>query len=562
MKRWMAGILMLAMLCSVAALGEEDASTLVTYDGEAYYGDNAYVSDCTPLTGASDGELANVENAVAALSGWYIPYGTSFSFNDTVGPRTAENGFVEAINGRGSYAMGGGVARVATTLYLTLLQVDGVQFDEITCYGDRFTGNYVTDGALAVVTDYASGRDFAFTNYVEDMMLNFWIEGDELWCEVEFMQADQGASVEDGRVCVASACLELHGASGLQANVLRAASSVDGYVLESGDSFSFNAIVGPRTAANGYVQAVNGRGVRVVGGGVAFFVLLILFGLFLTRNDPSTGYYSYQDSCYYYSSRDYNGLNWFYYDADQDTWEGPLYSAQVPEALETKKKSKAYFIASQWEQEMPCDDFSSSVYAQDLETRLHTQEGYFLWDDIYYYHLSDVYDGNWYRYDGQWKAAGFSSLPDQLQHPSLAKNCFVSLEYPGSCGISDFSETLFYRDYNASQRISRGYYRVDDDVLYHLGDYYFDGWYTYDYDDDTWRSIDMDAVPEPLHHPSMAEDFYFTPTWDASTQFSDFEDTDAYKKDSKQWNNDDDDSYHWDSNDSWDSGDTDWDSDW
>ena len=101
------------------------------------------------------------------------------------------------------------------------------------------------------------------------MMLNFWIEGDELWCEVEFMQADQGASVEDGRVCVASACLELRGASGLQANVLRAASSVDGYVLESGDSFSFNAIVGPRTAANGYVQAVNGRGVRVVGGGVA-----------------------------------------------------------------------------------------------------------------------------------------------------------------------------------------------------------------------------------------------------------------------------------------------------
>ena len=200
MKRWMAGILMLAMLCSVAALGEENAATLETYDGAPYYGNNAYVSDCTPLTGASDAERANVENAVAALSGWYIPYGTSFSFNDTVGPRTAENGFVEAINGRGSYAMGGGVARVATTLYLTLLQVDGVQFDEITCYGDRFTGNYVTDGALAVVTDYASGRDFAFTNYVEDMMLNFWIEGDELWCEVEFMQADQGASVEDGRV--------------------------------------------------------------------------------------------------------------------------------------------------------------------------------------------------------------------------------------------------------------------------------------------------------------------------------------------------------------------------
>ena len=74
MKRWMAGILMLAMLCSVAALGEENAATLETYDGEVYYGNNAYVSDCTPLTGASDAERANVENAVAALSGWYIPY--------------------------------------------------------------------------------------------------------------------------------------------------------------------------------------------------------------------------------------------------------------------------------------------------------------------------------------------------------------------------------------------------------------------------------------------------------------------------------------------------------
>ena len=60
----------------------------------------------------------------------------------------------------------------------------------------------------------------------------------------------------------------------------------------------------------------------------------------------------------------------------------------------------------------------------------------------------------------------------------------------------------------------------------------------------------------------MAEDFYFTPTWDASTQFSDFEDTDTYKDATKQWNNDDDSDYDWGSDDSWDSGDTDWDSDW
>ena len=76
--------------------------------------------------------------------------------------------------------------------------------------------------------------------------------------------------------------------------------------------------------------------------------------------------------------------------------------------------------------------------------------------------------------------------------------------------------------------------------------------------------MDTQAIPEPLTHPGIVEDFYFTPTWDASTQFTDFEDTsyyqDAQKKDS--WLNDDDNSYDWDSGDSWDSGDTDWDSDW
>ena len=300
----------------------------------------------------------------------------------------------------------------------------------------------------------------------------------------------------------------------------------------------------------------------VVGGFAALIAFILVLGTFLSRNDPSGGYYFYDDTSYYYSTRSYGDLNWFYYDDAQDDWQGPLSYSSVPDALETKKQAKEYFVQSDWAQSLPCGDFSDSAYARDLEVGLQVQEGYYTADGLYYYHLPGSYNEGWFVYTGQWEEADFSDLPAELRHSSLAADAFLSENYKSRYGVSDFAETLFYRDHNASQRISRGYYQVEDDILYHLGDYYFDGWYAYDDEDDEWRSVDMDAVPEALHHPSLAEDFYFTPTWDASTQFSDFEDTDAYKDASRQWDNDDDSDYDWGSDDSWDSGDTDWDSDW
>ena len=49
-------------------------------------------------------------------------------------------------------------------------------------------------------------------------------------------------------------------------NIALAAASINGLVLEDGDSFSFNDIVGDRTRETGFKTALNGRGVRVVGG--------------------------------------------------------------------------------------------------------------------------------------------------------------------------------------------------------------------------------------------------------------------------------------------------------
>ena len=52
-------------------------------------------------------------------------------------------------------------------------------------------------------------------------------------------------------------------------NIELAAARINGTVVPGGASFSFNALVGERTEANGFRSAANGRGAYVVGGGVA-----------------------------------------------------------------------------------------------------------------------------------------------------------------------------------------------------------------------------------------------------------------------------------------------------
>ena len=63
--------------------------------------------------------------------------------------------------------------------------------------------------------------------------------------------------------------------SGLN-NIRLVAESVNGLILEPGEYFSFNQLVGPRTREQGFETALNGRGVKVVGGGVAIGALHIL----------------------------------------------------------------------------------------------------------------------------------------------------------------------------------------------------------------------------------------------------------------------------------------------
>ena len=112
--------------------------------------EGVYVAASTPL-GDSAARVSNIRLAAEAINGAFVPYGGSFSFNDTVGARTAERGYQSALNGRGARVVGGGVAQAASTHYLALQQVDGISYDEKKTYGSRYNQDYVESSDDAIL---------------------------------------------------------------------------------------------------------------------------------------------------------------------------------------------------------------------------------------------------------------------------------------------------------------------------------------------------------------------------------------------------------------------------
>lgn len=228
---------------------------------DTYAGDYVYAE--TRLDGVSEAGRSNIELAMWAVDGLELQPGEMFSFNDVVGPRTRAEGYQNALNGRGVMVTGGGVAQLASTIYLAALQTTGVTFGEVTVYGDRYDADYVDSGDEAIVTDYRNDIDFTFWNDTDCVMrIDAWIDDsyDLLCCSL---------SMQEGDYIISYADTPLYGSAGKIENIELCSWAISGVTLESYDLFSFNGLVGPRTAENGYQKALNGRGVTVYGGGVA-----------------------------------------------------------------------------------------------------------------------------------------------------------------------------------------------------------------------------------------------------------------------------------------------------
>ena len=264
------------------------------------------VSAKTPLNGASENKRTNIRLAAQAIDGTLVPAGKRFSFNDVVGPRTERRGYRTAPNGRDVKVTGGGVAQVASTLYLALLKLgNDVRIDPVKTYGNRFVEDYVANVDQAIITDYDAGIDLSFVNLGDDISIDMWASDDAVWCilttgggsafsflgddaEPEGDSEDEDDDYDDDggidvflplftvaptanpeRTLLADSAMDCGDDVDVLHNVGLAADCVNDTVLKSGDIFSFNDVVGPRTKKYGYRRAVNGRGAKVTGGGVA-----------------------------------------------------------------------------------------------------------------------------------------------------------------------------------------------------------------------------------------------------------------------------------------------------
>lgn len=104
----------------------------------------------------------NIGLAASKINGTVLQPGQEFSFSDTVGPRTAENGFVMAptfVNKEEVPGMGGGICQVSSTMYAAMLQ-GGIKATQR--HAHSLPVSYIPEGMDATIS--AGTKDLTFTN--------------------------------------------------------------------------------------------------------------------------------------------------------------------------------------------------------------------------------------------------------------------------------------------------------------------------------------------------------------------------------------------------------------
>lgn len=139
----------------------------------------------TPITVDGENYLSNLDVCIASINELELDTDETFSFNAAVGARSEERGYCEAPNGRGVEVVGGGVAQVATTIYLAIKHMDSMELVEKRTYGSDFCENYVPDSDDAVIADYSQQVDFRFTNRGDAVTISVWRDDSKIYCSIK-----------------------------------------------------------------------------------------------------------------------------------------------------------------------------------------------------------------------------------------------------------------------------------------------------------------------------------------------------------------------------------------
>ena len=125
----------------------------------------------------------NIDVSVKAINGKLLLPGETFSFNDVIGERTKERGYMEApviINNKVESGIGGGICQVSSTLYNAILKA-GIQ--NIVRTHHSLPSSYVELGLDATV-DWEN-IDFKFINTLDyPMYIEMYTENKKLYINI------------------------------------------------------------------------------------------------------------------------------------------------------------------------------------------------------------------------------------------------------------------------------------------------------------------------------------------------------------------------------------------
>ena len=152
------------------------------------------IGECSTKTSANNNRNNNIRQACENMNGTILEPGEVFSFNDTVGQRTTENGFKEAtviMGGQYEQGLGGGICQVSTTLYNAVLKAD---LEVVKRSAHAWPSDYIQTGLDATV-DWPA-IDFQFKNDTDyQVVVLAWFDSSDSTCNAEIY----GKKLPDGK---------------------------------------------------------------------------------------------------------------------------------------------------------------------------------------------------------------------------------------------------------------------------------------------------------------------------------------------------------------------------
>lgn len=146
----------------------------------------------TPLLDDSPSRVENINIACGAINGIAVYPGGTFSFNDTVGRRTAERGYEDApviVDGHKEQGCGGGVCQVSSTLYMAAVKA-GLTIDERHPHSHSVA--YAPKGMDATVV--SGEKDLKITNSTDGVVtLYIWTDGVKVFSKITQKKLDKSA---------------------------------------------------------------------------------------------------------------------------------------------------------------------------------------------------------------------------------------------------------------------------------------------------------------------------------------------------------------------------------